>query len=86
MGPEQLRLKRNLSRFLRFAPAMGWAPHEIGEEHLERFTEYLQHEAMLDKADTVVRATRYGWNEAVDQEVPGWPVRRVAPPPCKRTP
>ena len=32
-----LRLKRNLSRFMRFAQAMGWAPDEIGEEHMERF-------------------------------------------------
>jgi hypothetical protein len=80
-----LRLKRNLSRFLRFAQAMCWAPHEIGEEHLERFGDYLKHEAMLDKADAVVRATRYGWNAAVDT-VAGWPVRRVAPPPSKRRP
>jgi hypothetical protein len=80
-----LRLKRNLSRFMRFAQAMGWAPHEIGDEHIERFAEYLKHEAMLDKADAVVRATRYAWNCAVDT-VPGWPVRLVAPPPSKRTP
>jgi integrase len=79
-----LRLKRNLSRFMRFAQAMCWAPHEIGEEHLKRFGDYLEHEAMLDKADGVIRATRYAWNRAVDT-VPGWPVRRVAPPPCKRT-
>jgi hypothetical protein len=68
-----LRLKRNLSRFMRFAQAMGWAPHEIGDEHIERFAEYLKNEAMLDKADAVLRATRYGWNAAVDS-VPGWPV------------
>jgi integrase len=79
-----LRLKRNLSRFMRFGQAMTWAPHEIGEEHTEQFAEYLKHEAMLDKADAVARATRYAWNEAVDT-VPGWPIRRVAPPPCKRT-
>lgn len=42
---------------MRFAQAMGWAPHEIGEEHLERFAEYLKNEAILDKADAVVRAT-----------------------------
>jgi hypothetical protein len=75
-----LRLKRNLSRFMRFAQAMGWSPHEIGEEHMERFADYLKNEAMLDKADAVVRATRYGWNTAVDT-VPGWPVRRVTPTP-----
>ena len=40
---------------------------------------------MLDNANGVVRATRYAWNRAVDQ-VPGWPIGRVAPPPCKRTP
>jgi integrase len=80
-----LRLKRNLSRFMRFAQAMGWAPHEIGDEHMERFGDYLKHEAMLDKADGVLRATRYGWNAAVDT-VAGWPVRRVIPPPSKRTP
>jgi integrase len=80
-----LRLKRNLSRFMRYAQAMDWAPDEIGEEHLEQFAEYLEHEAMLHKADAVARATRYAWNAAVDA-VPGWPVRRVAPPPCKRTP
>jgi hypothetical protein len=80
-----LRLKRNLSRFMRFAQGMGWAPHEIGDEHIERFAEYLEHEAMLDQAHAVLRATRYAWNHAVDT-VPGWPVRRVAPPPCKRTP
>jgi hypothetical protein len=79
-----LRLRRSLSRFMRFAQAMGWAPGEIGEEHLEGFAEYLEQEAMLDKADAVVRATRYAWNRAVDT-VPGWPVRPVAPPPCKRT-
>ena len=70
---------------MRFAQAMGWAPDEIGDEHMERFAEYLEHEAMLDKADAVARATRYAWNAAVDT-VSGWPVRRVAPPPCKRTP
>jgi hypothetical protein len=79
------RLKRNLSRFMRFAQGMGWAPDEIGEEHMDRFGQYLRHEAMLDKADAVVRATRYAWNEAVDT-VPAWPIRRVAPPPSKRTP
>jgi integrase len=80
-----LRLKRNLSRLTRFAQAMGWAPDEIDEEHLDRFAEYLEHEAMLDKAVAVVRATRLSWNAAVDG-VQGWPVRRVAPPPSKRTP
>jgi integrase len=80
-----LRLRRLLSRFLRFCQAMGWVPDEIGDEHMERFAEYLEHEAMLDQADAVARATRYAWNRAVDT-VAGWPVRRVAPPPSKRRP
>ena len=51
----------------------------IGNEHMERFGDYLKHEAILDKADEVIRVARYAWNRAVDT-VPGWPVRRVARP------
>ena len=79
------KLQRDLSRFLRFAQSMGWAPHEISEEHVQRFADYLEREAMLVTADGVARATRYAWNRAVET-VPGWPNQPVAPPPRKRTP
>ena len=80
-----LRLKRRLSQFLRFAQANGWLPHEIGEEHVQRFADYLEHEVMRDDPDEVVRETRRAWNRALET-VPGWPDRRLAPPQRKRQP
>ncbi|MFL5331917.1 MAG: hypothetical protein ACJ8H8_01785 [Geminicoccaceae bacterium] len=74
-----------LSRFLRYAQGMGWTPEEIGEEHMERFAAHLEHEAMLEGADDLVRSTRCAWNRAV-ATVPSWPGRRLAPPRLKRPP
>ena len=80
-----VRLKRNLSRFMRYAQSMRWAPQDIDEQHIEQFAHYVENEAMLLRPEGVVRATRHGWNHAADS-VPAWPHRRVAPPPCKRIP
>lgn len=80
-----VRERRQLSRFMRFAQAMGWAPHEIAEEHVARFADYLEHEVMLDQAAKVVRATRRAWNRAADT-VAGWPDCRLAPPEPRKVP
>jgi integrase len=79
------RDKPLLSRCLRFFQGMGWLPDEIGEEHILRFAEYLEHEVMLAGHEKVVRDTRRAWNRAVDT-VPGWPQQRLAPPRSKRSP
>jgi hypothetical protein len=92
LGPEwagletllPVRERRELSRIMRFAQAMAWRPHELDEERMQQFEYYLEHEAMLDQPDDVIRATRYAWNRAADT-VPGWPQQRLAPPPRKRT-
>jgi hypothetical protein len=92
LGPEWAALEallpereqRNLSRVMRFSQAMGWRPAEFDEDRMQRFEHYLEHEAMLDRPQGVIRATRYAWNRAVDT-VPGWPQQRLEPPPRKRT-
>jgi integrase len=70
---------------MRFGQSMGWVPKEVGDEQVEIFQAYLQHEAMIDKVDDVVRATRRTWNRAADT-IPGWPQRRLSPPTLKREP
>ena len=89
LGPEwaaleallPVRERCELSRIIRFSQAMGWRPYEVGEEQLEY---YLEHEAMLYRPESVIRATRHAWNRVVDT-VPGWPQQRLEPPPRKRT-
>lgn len=75
-----VREQRALSRLMRFAQAMGWRPHEIGEDHVQRLDDHLEHEAMLARSETVIRATRCAWNR-----VQGWPQQRLVPPPPKRS-
>jgi hypothetical protein len=73
----QVRERRKLSRFFRFSQGMGWLPGEIGEQHVNRFEEYLEHEAMRPDFQKVMRATRRAWNR---DTIAGWPDRRLAPP------
>ena len=81
----ELREQRQLSRFCRYAQGMAWLPGEIGEEHVQRFEQYLEHEAMRPDFEKVIRATRRAWNRAVDT-VPGWPKQRLAPPESRHVP
>ena len=80
-----VRERRQLSRFMRYAQAMGLAPDAIGEEQARQFEAYVTDEAMLVEAGKVVRITRAAWNRAVET-VPGWPQQRLEPVPPKRTP
>jgi integrase len=92
LGPEwaaleallPVREQRGLSRMIRFAEAMGWRPHQIVEDHVGQLEYHLEHEALLDRPEGVIRATRHAWNRAADT-VPGWPQQRLAAPPRKRT-
>ena len=80
-----VREGRQLSRFLRYAQAMGLAPDAIGEEQARQFEAYVTDEAMLVDAGKIIRITRAAWNRAVET-VPGWPQQRLEPVPPKRTP
>jgi integrase len=77
------RDQRRLSRLMRFAQAMQWAPDDVGDEKVAVFEVYLTDEAMIARPDDIVRATRRTWNRAVDS-IPGWPQRRLSPPTLKR--
>jgi hypothetical protein len=81
----QVREQRQLSPFLRFLQGMGRAPGEIGEEDVDRFEAYLEHEVIRADFQKVIRATRRVWNRAADS-IPGWPDRRLAPPDSRHIP
>jgi integrase len=66
-----LRLRRTLSRFLRFCSASGIEPEAVTEQVFNDFQSYLTN-SLLKKQTTPFRATVYGWR-AAQIAVDAWP-------------
>jgi hypothetical protein len=73
------RLKRGLSRFVRFCSGCGIAPELVSDETVDTFSSYLRSETFVRKPNDLLRRTTRLWNEAVEK-VEGWPVQRLTVP------
>jgi integrase len=77
------RLKDGLSRFMRYASALGLEPGDVTDAVMDGFLHALEDESLVRHPRIVHRRACACWNKACEQ-IPGWPQRRLSPPRSKR--
>lgn len=73
-------LRIQLSRFMHYCSAQGWAPDEVDDQRFDRFVAEMRERALGSKVERVARDTRKAWERA-RQTMSGWPNRTIAPAP-----
>jgi integrase len=77
-------LRWRLKRFMSYCSALGIKPEDVDETTFALFRTALDEEGWVDNVDRAFRSAINSWNSGVET-VPGWPQRRIALPPSRRS-